>query len=70
MNGAAANIENSFCAVQVVSPSLCPAQSDYLDATTLAERASTSARCTGSAPAELATAVRSSHHLARMEPRI
>ncbi|MBY4130175.1 NAD(P)H-dependent oxidoreductase [Rhodococcus fascians] len=61
---------NSFFAVQLVSPSLYLAQSDYIDATTLAEHASTLARCTGGALAELAVAVRSSHHLARLEPQI
>ncbi len=64
------NTLNSLFAVQLISPALYLAQSDYIDAITLAEQASTLARVTGGALAELAAAVRSSHHLARLEHQI
>ncbi|MDF2467777.1 MAG: NADPH-dependent reductase [Rhodococcus erythropolis] len=64
------NILNSFFAVQLISPSLYLAQSDFIDALTLAEQPSTLARNTGGALTELAAAIRSSHHLARLEPQI
>ncbi|WP_037188516.1 NADPH-dependent FMN reductase [Rhodococcus sp. 114MFTsu3.1] len=61
---------NSFFAVRLVSPPLYPAQSDYIDATTLTEHAATLAQRAGGPLAELAAAVRSSRHLARLEPQI